>query len=101
MDHSQSYVTAQLLARGSDDRARYRRRVDGSAAATKRCDELHDTNAPRYGRRSASLPRMTHEERAMNEFKLLIDGRLVTGAASLDVIDPATEDVIAKAPRAD
>ena len=37
----------------------------------------------------------------MNEFKLLIDGKLVTGAASLDVIDPATEDVIAKAPRAD
>lgn len=44
---------------------------------------------------------LTHEERAMNEFKLLIDGRLVPGNASLDVIDPATEEVIAKAPRAD
>lgn len=36
----------------------------------------------------------------MNEFKLLIDGELVPGAESLDVIDPATEQVIATAPRA-
>ena len=37
----------------------------------------------------------------MNEFKLLIDGRLVTGAATLDVINPASEELIAAAPRAD
>src|ERR1043166_4988941 len=59
--------------------------------------------APGSGRRSVSVigQNMTHEERAMNEFKLLIDGKLVPGTASLDVIDPATEEVIAKAPRAD
>jgi acyl-CoA reductase-like NAD-dependent aldehyde dehydrogenase len=37
----------------------------------------------------------------MREFKLLIDGRLVSGAARLDVINPATEEVLAEAPRAD
>jgi acyl-CoA reductase-like NAD-dependent aldehyde dehydrogenase len=34
-------------------------------------------------------------------FKLLINGKLVSGVATLDVINPATEDVLAKAPRAD
>ena len=37
----------------------------------------------------------------MREFKLLIDGNLVSGAARLDVINPATEEVLAEAPRAD
>ena len=37
----------------------------------------------------------------MTEFKLLIDGKLVPGAATLDVINPATEEVLAVAPRAD
>ena len=37
----------------------------------------------------------------MREFKLLIDGKLVSGAARLDVINPATEEVLAEAPRAD
>jgi acyl-CoA reductase-like NAD-dependent aldehyde dehydrogenase len=37
----------------------------------------------------------------MREFKLLINGRLVSGAARLDVINPATEEVLAAAPRAD
>ena len=37
----------------------------------------------------------------MREFKLLIDGNLVSGAAGLDVINPATEEVLAEAPRAD
>ena len=37
----------------------------------------------------------------MREFKLLINGKLVFGAATLDVINPATEEVLAKAPRAD
>ncbi|GEP57617.1 aldehyde dehydrogenase family protein [Reyranella soli] len=37
----------------------------------------------------------------MREFKLLIDGRLVSGAARVDVVNPATEEVLAAAPRAD
>ena len=36
----------------------------------------------------------------MREFKLLINGELVPGAGRLDVINPATEDVLAEAPRA-
>ncbi|HMF60979.1 MAG TPA: aldehyde dehydrogenase family protein [Vicinamibacterales bacterium] len=37
----------------------------------------------------------------MREFRLLINGRLVPGVARLDVINPATEEVLAQAPRAD
>jgi len=37
----------------------------------------------------------------MTEFKLLIGGKLVSGAATLDVINPATEEVFATVPRAD
>ena len=37
----------------------------------------------------------------MNEFKLLINGKLVPGSAGLDVINPATEEFLALAPRAD
>jgi acyl-CoA reductase-like NAD-dependent aldehyde dehydrogenase len=37
----------------------------------------------------------------MNEYRLLIGGKLVPGAATMDVINPATEEVFAVAPRAD
>jgi acyl-CoA reductase-like NAD-dependent aldehyde dehydrogenase len=37
----------------------------------------------------------------MREFNLLINGRLVSGAATLDIINPATEEVLAEAPQAD
>jgi acyl-CoA reductase-like NAD-dependent aldehyde dehydrogenase len=40
-------------------------------------------------------------EFAANDFRLLIDGRLVEGAGTLDVINPATERVLTTAPRAD
>jgi acyl-CoA reductase-like NAD-dependent aldehyde dehydrogenase len=36
----------------------------------------------------------------MNEFKFLIGGQLVAGDQTMDVINPATEAVVAKAPRA-
>src|ERR1700722_6644568 len=36
-----------------------------------------------------------------SEFNLLINGRLVPGAATFDVINPATEDLLAVCPRAD
>jgi acyl-CoA reductase-like NAD-dependent aldehyde dehydrogenase len=35
------------------------------------------------------------------DFRLVIDGRLVDGASTFDVINPATERVLAKCPRAD
>ncbi len=37
----------------------------------------------------------------MSDYKMLINGRLVAGALTLDVINPATEEVLAVAPRAD
>jgi hypothetical protein len=37
------------------------------------------------------------EDRQMNDYKLLIDGKLVSGAMALDVVNPATEDVVAVA----
>jgi hypothetical protein len=37
----------------------------------------------------------------MRKFKLLINGKLVSGGARLDVINPATEEVLVEAPRAD
>ena len=37
----------------------------------------------------------------MTDFKLLINGRLVPGASTLDVLNPATEEVVAVCPRAD
>ena len=37
----------------------------------------------------------------MCDFRLLINGRLVEGADTLDVINPATGRVLAAAPRAD
>jgi acyl-CoA reductase-like NAD-dependent aldehyde dehydrogenase len=43
----------------------------------------------------------TIEESAINDFRLLIGGRLLEGAATLDVINPATGRVLTTAPRAD
>ena len=37
----------------------------------------------------------------MSDYRLLIDGKLVSGAMVLDVVNPATEEVVAVAPRAD
>ncbi|MEZ5656625.1 MAG: aldehyde dehydrogenase family protein [Sphingobium sp.] len=37
----------------------------------------------------------------MREYKMLVDGRLIDGVSSIDVINPATEEVIASCPRAD
>ena len=37
----------------------------------------------------------------MTEFKMLINGRLTPGASTMDVLNPATEEVVAKCPRAD
>ena len=37
----------------------------------------------------------------MSDFNLLINGRLVPGAMTMDVVNPATEEILAMAPRAD
>jgi acyl-CoA reductase-like NAD-dependent aldehyde dehydrogenase len=42
-----------------------------------------------------------NEEKVRNDFKLLINGRLVEGAGTLDVINPATGRILTTAPRAD
>src|SRR5215472_13150782 len=41
------------------------------------------------------------EEQVMTEFRLLIDGKLVESASTLDVINPATGRTLTAAPRAD
>src|SRR6516164_7677484 len=43
----------------------------------------------------------TREKCVMSDFKLLINGRLIDGAGTLDVINPATGRVLTTAPRAD
>jgi delta 1-pyrroline-5-carboxylate dehydrogenase len=43
----------------------------------------------------------TNEEYVMNDIRLLINGRLVKGASTLDVINPATGRTLTAAPRAD
>jgi hypothetical protein len=42
----------------------------------------------------------THAGPVMNGFRLLIDGRLVEGAGTLEVINPATGRALTTAPRA-
>jgi len=41
------------------------------------------------------------QSQTAGEFRLLINGRLVDGASTFDVINPATEEPLAKCPRAD
>ena len=36
----------------------------------------------------------------MTDFKMLINGRLVPGASTMDVLNPATEEVVAVCPTA-
>jgi acyl-CoA reductase-like NAD-dependent aldehyde dehydrogenase len=50
---------------------------------------------------SRSSRRTPNEADALGDFRLLIDGQLVEGADTLDVINPATGRTLAAAPRAD
>src|SRR5262249_58316292 len=43
----------------------------------------------------------TREQNAVSQFRLLIGGKLVEGAGTLNVINPATGRVLTTAPRAD
>jgi acyl-CoA reductase-like NAD-dependent aldehyde dehydrogenase len=47
------------------------------------------------------ITNVTNEEYVMNDLRLLINGRLVKGAGTLDVINPATGRTLMAAPRAD
>src|SRR5882672_5790127 len=66
----------------------------------------HRTNKsrprPRSGQaRCCSTRSTTNKEDSMSDFRLLIDGKLVRGAGTLDVINPATGGILMAAPRAD
>jgi acyl-CoA reductase-like NAD-dependent aldehyde dehydrogenase len=51
-------------------------------------------------RRGAKVTAAHSGEKPMSDFKLLIDGKLEDGAMTMDVINPATEETVAKCPRA-
>src|SRR5258707_13505509 len=51
--------------------------------------------------RHQTIDQATRGEHAMRDFKLVIDGRLVEGAGTLDVINPASQRPRATAPGAD
>src|SRR5262245_23816489 len=65
-------------------------------SATHVLDRAQPTDEPR--RRTVVA---TREQDAVSEFRLLIGGKLVEGAGTLDVINPATGRVLTSAPRAD
>jgi acyl-CoA reductase-like NAD-dependent aldehyde dehydrogenase len=65
-------------------------------SAAKVPNRTHPVNEP--DRRTVYA---AHDEEAANDFRLLIGGRLVKGAGTLDVINPATGWALTTAPRAD
>src|SRR5262245_26095152 len=68
-----------------------------SAAGAGRCQSTSRGTNPR--------PYVVHPaingEHVMSEFRFLINGKLVAGAGTLDVINPATGRILMAAPRAD
>jgi acyl-CoA reductase-like NAD-dependent aldehyde dehydrogenase len=58
-------------------------------------DDRHDRPVGRQAENA------THEPFALTGFRLLIDGKLVEGVGTLDVINPATGKTLATAPRSD
>jgi acyl-CoA reductase-like NAD-dependent aldehyde dehydrogenase len=70
--------------------------TEGALSAGQVLSPTHPMNEP--NRRTMNT---TNEEDVVNDFGLLIDGRLVEGAGTLDVINPATGRALTAAPRAD
>src|SRR5262249_61140950 len=70
--------------------------TEGTLSAAQVLSPTQPMNKPVRRRMNPS-----NEEFAANDFGLLIDGRLVEGAGTLDVINPATGRVLTTAPRAD
>ena len=56
-----------------------------------------ETPCSRYG---CDIEQFMWEQHIMSAFKLLINGKLSEGAATLDVVNPATGRILASAPRA-
>src|SRR5262245_27243694 len=65
-------------------------------SAAQVLNRTHPTDEP--SRRAVDA---TRDQDAVSEFRLLIGGKLVEGAGTLDVINPATGRVLTTAPRAD
>src|ERR1700749_4379933 len=70
--------------------------TERTLSATQAPNPTQTMNQP--GRRTTNT---AHQGPVMNEFRLLINGRLVQGAGTLDVINPATGRTLTAAPRAD
>jgi acyl-CoA reductase-like NAD-dependent aldehyde dehydrogenase len=70
--------------------------TSGTLSAAKVLNPTHPMNEP--GRSTVCD---SHEEEAVNDFRLLIGGRLVKGADTFEVINPATGQAMTTAPRAD
>src|SRR5262245_12658772 len=68
----------------------------GTLSAAHVLDRTQPTDEP-----SRSTVVATREQDAVSEFRLLIGGKLVEGAGTLDVINPATGRILTTAPRAD
>ena len=63
---------------------------------------MNATNLARAAAVSSPLSRQTtNGKSALSDFRLLINGKLVEGAGTLDVINPATGRTLTTAPRAD
>src|SRR5262245_2549615 len=70
--------------------------TEGTLSAAHVQSSTRPVNKPAGRRMNPS-----NEEFAANDFRLLIGGKLVEGAGTLDVINPATGRVLTTAPRAD
>src|SRR5262245_5010218 len=70
--------------------------TEGTLSAAQVLSPTQPMNKPVRRRMNPS-----NEEFAANEFRLLIGGKLVEGAGTLDVINPATGRILTTAPRAD
>jgi len=70
--------------------------TEGTLSAAQMLSPTQPMNKPAGRRMNPS-----NEEFAANDFRLLLDGKLVEGAGTLDVINPATGRVLTTAPRAD
>jgi acyl-CoA reductase-like NAD-dependent aldehyde dehydrogenase len=62
---------------------------------------LHSGAAPGSPHESSNRSQVPPRAQTLPDFRLLINGGLIEGADTLDVINPATGRVLAAAPRAD
>src|SRR5262249_61916688 len=75
--------------------SRQARRRSAAGAGQSQSTRRGTNPRPYFGRQAIN------GEHVMSDFRLLIDGKLVEGASTLDVINPATGRILTAAPRAD